>query len=160
MLNRIFPKQADNSFRGHWLAIWLMVPVVLLRTLQGVYSILQTHEVAVTADGIPLGAYSPAAADAVVSLFALLGLALLIVSLVCTVILVRYRSLMPFGYVLLLIDVLGSKVLVMIHPIARGGASKVGELSVGAAINYAMLAAIVLGFAMSLVSGRNRKLAP
>ncbi len=33
-----FPKQVDNAHRGHWLAVWLIVPVVLIRLAQGMSS--------------------------------------------------------------------------------------------------------------------------
>jgi hypothetical protein len=67
MLNRIFPKKIDNNFRGHWLAIWLLVPIVVARLLIGVNSILNTRSVS-------LSAASAKAGSAVV--FKLLALAL------------------------------------------------------------------------------------
>ena len=54
MFNRIFPKQIDNNYRGHWLAIWALLLVVVLKAIQGVESIVNTREVATTADGISL----------------------------------------------------------------------------------------------------------
>jgi hypothetical protein len=36
VLGRIFPKQLDNNYRGHALAIWLLVPVVLMKLIIGV----------------------------------------------------------------------------------------------------------------------------
>ena len=57
-----------------------------------------------SADGIPLHTFTPAGAQAVVSLFAIWGLAQLIICLLCILALVRYRSIIPFMFVLLLLD--------------------------------------------------------
>lgn len=35
MFNRLFPKQIDNSYQGYALAIWLLVPLVLVKLLMG-----------------------------------------------------------------------------------------------------------------------------
>lgn len=35
MLTRLFPEQIDNHHRGHVLAIWLLVPLALVKFLIG-----------------------------------------------------------------------------------------------------------------------------
>src|ERR1051326_5686738 len=57
MLNRIFPRQFDNDYRGHWLGIALFILVIALKAMQGVNSIIMTHQVMTTADGIPVDSY-------------------------------------------------------------------------------------------------------
>src|SRR5665213_3439821 len=111
MLNRIFPKQFDNNYRGHWLAIWLFAPVVLARLAMAANSIINTRFVAAGADGIPLDAYNAGGAEAVVLLFALLGLFALLLALQGVMVLVRYRSMIPFMFLLFLIVQVGGKVL-------------------------------------------------
>src|SRR5665213_1845750 len=101
MLTRIFPKQIDNAYRGHWLAIWLMVPIVLLRLVIGFNSMVFARMVATSADGIPLDSFGTAGAEA---LIALLGLYLLLFALLGVVVLIRYRAMIPFMYLLLLIQ--------------------------------------------------------
>ena len=81
MLARLFPKQFDNDYRGLWLAIWLFVPIVVVRAIQGAESIVNTRNVITGADGIPLDSFNAAAAQTVVSMFALLGLQLLVIPL-------------------------------------------------------------------------------
>ena len=73
MLRRIFPRQFDNTYRGHWLAVWILVTVVLLELVIGANSIVNTRSVAMGADGIPLDRFGAEAATTVISLFALLG---------------------------------------------------------------------------------------
>jgi hypothetical protein len=155
MRSRIFPKQFDNNYRGHWFGMWLLVPIVLLRLVIGTNSVLNTRLVATTADGIPLDSFGTAGADAVIALFALLGLYLLLFALLGVVVLIRYRAMIPFMYLLLLIQQLGSRALGMLHPIGRFGAS---STQIGSALVLGILAATVIGFILSLLRAGDRAL--
>lgn len=148
MLNRIFPRQFDNHYRGHWLAIWLLAPIVALRLVIGTNSILNTRFVATSADGIPLSSFDAAGAQAVISLFALLGLFQLLLALQGVVVLIRYRAMIPLFYLLLLIHQLGGRALALAHPIAQSGAS---SAQIGSAIVLALLAITLAGFVLSLL---------
>ncbi|HEX8617501.1 MAG TPA: hypothetical protein VF911_07940 [Thermoanaerobaculia bacterium] len=110
LLERLLPPTVDNTYGGHKLALWLFAAVVFMKTAISVNSVLNGRFVATT-DGIPLASYPPAAARAVVSLFALLGLAQFTVCLVCMLVLARYRSLVPFMLSLLLAERLSRKLL-------------------------------------------------
>jgi hypothetical protein len=154
MLDRIFPKQFDNAYRGHWLAIWIFVPVMLVKAIQGVNSILLTRRVMTTADGIPLDSFSTAGAEAAVAMFALLGFYLLILPLQSVVVLIRYRAMIPFMYLMLLIQQLGSRALLLLHPIARSG--DYGAFPVGLYVNIAILALTIIGFVLSFLGSGSR----
>jgi len=149
MFNRIFPKQFDNNYRGHWLAIWFLVPIVLGRLAMGANSIINTRLVAASADGIPLDRYNAGAAAAVVALFALAGLFNLLFALQGAVVLIRYRAMIPFMYLLLLIQGLGSKALLLAHPVIRSG---VPTAALGSAFVLALLAMTLIGFVLSLLN--------
>jgi hypothetical protein len=145
MLNRLFPRAFDNAYRGHALAIWLFVPVVLLKAVQGANSIVITRTVATGADGIPLDRFDPQAAQTVIALFALLGFHLLILPLQSLVVLIRYRAMIPFMFLMLLVMQLGGRLVLLAHPVARSG-----DTPMGLYINLAILAATVTGFVLSL----------
>jgi hypothetical protein len=149
MFSRIFPKQFDNNFRGDPLAIWLFGLVVLVKGLQGANSIIMTRSVATGPDGIPLDSFGAAGAEAVLSLFALLGMYLLILPLQSFVVLIRYRTMIPLMYLFLIVTQVGSRVLQWVHPIERSS-----TLPYGIIINLVILAVTVLGFVLSL---QNRK---
>ncbi|HEV2561869.1 MAG TPA: hypothetical protein VGT78_06985 [Rhizomicrobium sp.] len=151
MLDRIFPPQFDNNYRGHWLAIWLFVPLVLARLAMGTNSIINTRMVATTADGVPLDSYGAAGAEAVIALFALSGFFLLLLALQGVVVLIRYRSMIPFMYLLLLIQQLGNRALILAHPIAKSG---VHTAKLGSAFVLAILAITIAGFVLSLLHKR------
>ena len=148
MVSLIFPKQIDNTFRGLWFAIWLLVPIVLAKTAMGANSVFNTRFVATSADGIPLDSYNAGAADAVLALFALLGLCQLILALLGIVVLIRYRAMIPLMYLLLLIQQVGSRLVLLVNPIARLG----GVQPIGAAINITILVMLIIGFVLSLQS--------
>jgi hypothetical protein len=149
MLNSIFPKQFDNAYRGHRLAIWLFIPVVLMELSMGANSIINTRTVATLADGIPLDRYSAGGAEAVIALFAIAGLFRVLLALQGVAVLVRYRTMIPFMFLELLILQLGSKALLLVNPIAKSGVS---TAQLGSAFILTLLAMLLLGFVLSLLT--------
>ena len=145
MLDRLFPKQADNSFGGHRAALWLLGLFVALKLVMGFNSILNTATVAAGADGIALDSFGPAAAREVLTLFALTSLGQLTLALVALTILVRYRTLVPFIYLVLLGEHLARRLIVQSYALERTETA-----SIGLYINLGMLALLALGLAMSL----------
>ena len=152
MLSRIFPTQVDNNYRGHRLAIWLLVPIILLRGLIGFNSIFFARSVATSADGLPLDSFTPAAAGMVLALFALLGLFSLLLALLGLVVLVRYRAMIPFLYLFLLIQEVGNKAVLLAYPVTRSASS---GAPAGSIVVFAILAMTLIGFVLSLTSSRN-----
>ncbi len=150
MLARLFPKQFDNDFRGHPLAIWLLVPIVVIRLLQGVNCILRPAAIATSADAIPLDRFAPDASAVIVLLFALSALSFLLFALQGILALVRYRSMIPLLYAWLLIDTFARRALNFVHPTVESVPT--GGHSIGFYVNLALLAAMAAGFALSLIA--------
>jgi hypothetical protein len=71
LLDRIFPQQFDNSYRGHKLALWLFGLLVLMRLGISLSSIFDTYNVVRSADGIPLDTFTSGGAETVVTVTAL-----------------------------------------------------------------------------------------
>jgi hypothetical protein len=149
VFRRVFPRQFDNAYRGHWLGIALFAAIVLLKAIQGFNSIVFTHRIMVGADGIPVDRFDPVAASTAVAMFALLGMYLLVVPLQCLVVLVRYRAMIPFMYLLLLVMQLASRMILFVHPIVRSGEN--GGQPIGVYINLGILTLTFVGFALSLL---------
>jgi len=110
------------------------------------------HDVASSADGIPLDTFPPDAARTVVSLFAVLGLSNLVICLLCIVVLARYRALIPFMFALLLLQHLARKLIHQLLPIVTTGTPP------GFVINLVLLALMVVGLALSLGSPNKARL--
>jgi hypothetical protein len=154
MLARLFPKQFDNDFRGHPLAIWLLVPIVVIRLLQGVNCLLRPAAIATSADAIPLDRFAPDASAVIVLLFALSALSFLLFALQGMLALVRYRSMIPLLYLWLLVDTLARRGLNLAHPTVESVAP--GGHAIGFYVNLALLAAMAFGFVFSMIGRPSR----
>jgi len=156
MLSNLLPTQIDNGYRGHALAIWLLIPIVLMKLFMGVNVAglnpwISSRFVLQNADGIPVDTFPVEVASVAVFLFASWGLSLLVISLLGVVVLIRYRAMIPLMFLLLSIEQIGRKGLAMLHLVpseAEGG------VSLGLLINWGLSAALVIGLILSLVSVR------
>lgn len=154
MLNRIFPRQIDNTYHGHGLAIWLLAPIVLLKTVMG-FNVsglnpwVSSRFVLMSADGIPVDTYAPEAASVVVFMFQSWGLALLVIALLGALALLRYRAMLPLAYLALGIEQVGRKVMSLMSPIIRPAAGD--GLSFGFWLNWGLSGALIVGLALSLL---------
>lgn len=148
MLAQLLPPHADNAYRGQKTALGFFAVVIFMRTTMSLNGIFNSYEVARKADGIPLDTYTTAAAQSVVSLFALLGLANLMVYLICIVVLIRYRRLVPLMFAILLLQYLGGRLVHMLHPITMTGTP------IGFYMNLALAALMIAGLTMSLRAAR------
>jgi len=129
ILDQLLPPSVDNSYRGRKLGI-------------GLGSVFNGHEAASRADGIPLDTYPAAAAQAVGSLFALLGWLHLMLCAICIVVLVRDRALVPLMLTLLIVEYIGRKAILTLMPIESSARS--GGTIVNLVILAVMLVALVL----------------
>ena len=146
MLRDLFPDRIDNAYRGRSLALWLLALVAFVKLLQSVAVLASGYTIAKGADGIPLDSYPPAAAQTVVALFALVGLSRLILSLLCGIVLLRYRRAVPFMFALLALEYLAKELTLHFVPLVRAGAP------VGPTVNLALFGLTVVGLALSLSS--------
>jgi hypothetical protein len=144
MLNLLLPQHIDNSYRGHKLALWLFGLVVFMKTSIGLGTIFNGHNAAIKADGIPLDTFTPAGAQAVVSLFAIWGLAQVTIGLICILALIRYRAMVPLLFSLLLLEHLSRKLILFVMPIPRTGTPP------GFFINLALVGLMIVGLVLSL----------
>jgi len=151
MLDQLLPQRADNTYRGHKLALWLFGLVLLVKLAIGVNSIINGHTVASSADGIPLDTFTPAGAQAVVSLFAAWGLAQVVICALCIVVLVRYRALVPFLFVVLLLEHLSRRLIFYVMPIVRTGTST------NLTVNLVLLTLMIVGLVLSLWSRADQR---
>ena len=144
MLNQLLPPHLDNTYRGRKLALWLFGLVVLIRSIQSVMIIVNGYSIAISADGIPLETYPAAAAQTILALFAISSLNRLLISLVCVVVLIKYRSAIPSMFVLLALGYLAGEIILRFIPIIRVGTPP------GPIVNLIMFALMIVGLTLSL----------
>lgn len=148
MRNQLLPRQADNKFQGYRLALWIFAIILLMFAAMSANSIFNGHYVAVYADGLPLDSYSSAGAQAVVSFYAIWGITQLIVVTIGVIILLRYRTLVPLMFLLLLLEQILLRVIHHYLPIAKPNGAPASWFIV------VLLSLVVLGLVLSL--RRNR----
>jgi len=145
-MNQILPRRIDNTYRGHPIAVWLFVPVVVVKTGIALGTIFNGRGVAQSADGIPLDSFGASGAAAVVALFAIWGLSQLVFRVLGVVVLTRYRAMIPLMFVLLLLEHLARRWILLVKPIARTGTPP------GLYMNLVLLVLMIVGLALSLRS--------
>tara|TARA_B110000971_G_scaffold53546_1_gene54463 strand:- start:23 stop:493 length:471 start_codon:yes stop_codon:yes gene_type:complete len=104
ILNKIFPATADNHFKGYKISLWGFIAFMILMTWRSIIHMLfeqhGVHEIAnfsvISGDPDPM--------LVIYRFFSLWGFAQLIFCLVCWVVIFRYRSLIPFMYLLWLFE--------------------------------------------------------
>lgn len=143
-LSSLLPPAIDNQYRGRVIALWIFGLLVLLKVTMSVNSIFNGRDVAQNADGLPLSSYPPAAAQTIVALFAIFGLGHLVLCALCLLVLVRYRSLVPFMFGVLLVEQLSRKLILQVLPIVRTGTPP------ASVINMIVLTLMVAGLGLSL----------
>jgi len=144
MFNQLLPQRIDNTYRGHRLALWLLAALVLVKGGIGLATIFNGYSAATTADGIPLDTFTPAGAQAFVSLFAAWGLSQLMLNLIGVLALVRYRAMVPLMFALLLLEHLSRKLIFLILPIVRT------DMPPGFFVNLMLVAMMIVGLVLSL----------
>jgi hypothetical protein len=144
MLNKFLPQRIDNAYSGHRLALWIFALVVSVKILQTLLAIFNGHLVIVSADGIPLDTYTPAIAQTVVAVWALSGLYRLIIYLLCVLVLVRYRSEIPFMFALLALEFLAAQLILHFIPLVRTGTPP------ATFVNRILFALMIVGLVLSL----------
>lgn len=148
MLDMLLPRAIDNSYRGSKVALWLFGLVVGARILQSLAVIFNGYSTAINADGLPLDSYPPAAAQTVVSLFALASLWRLTFCSVCVLVLARYRSGVPLMFAVLTLNFIAAQLLLWFVPLVRTGTPP------GPYVNLTQFALTVVGLVLSLRSRR------
>jgi hypothetical protein len=144
MFDKLLPQPIDNRYSGSKIALWLFGLIVFVHILQSVMVLVNGQMVARSADGIPLDNYPAAAAQTIMAIFMISSLRRLIISLICAVVLLRYRSAVPLMFVVLGLSYLGGQVIFQFVPIVRVGTPP------GVVMNLIMFGLTIVGLALSL----------
>jgi hypothetical protein len=154
MLDKLLPGSLDNGYKGYRTALWIFGLVIAVRAVQSIAIIFNGHDTAVTADGIPLDAYVPDAAQTILALFAIVSLWRLLFSILGAIVLLKYRSGVPLMFALLLLHFLAAQLLSQFVPMVRVGKPPATY------VNLVQLGLIVIGLVLSLLPGRPARMLP
>jgi hypothetical protein len=145
MMNNIFPRKVSNDYQGNPIAKWVLFVITLVTIARSLVHILAPDGGAQSIATIPLDNYSEPAAATVILIFSLWGLSQLLMGFVYTVVLWRYQALIPFMYVLLIIEYGMRIILGMLKPIETEGTAPGG---IG---NFIILPLAILMLILSLL---------
>jgi hypothetical protein len=120
VFDQILPRRFDNTYRGHPLAIWLLVLIVVGTALSAVFD---GRNMLQSADGIPVDRFGGGGAEVVIALIAILGLSQLMFSALIVLALTRYRAMIPLLFVLFLLERLVRDSILFVKP-SRGPAHR------------------------------------
>jgi hypothetical protein len=148
MFGRLFPKEFDNAYRGHWLALVILGLLLFLRLAQTGIGLVNPVLVIRGPDGILFDTFNAPAQAAFTYVFRLLSFLNILVCLIGVLAFVRYRAMVPLIYLVLLA---GQKVIGLLYPIPRAPGAP------GGIIVLAMLAVTLLGCLLSVLDTRKKQ---
>ena len=144
----MFPKVINIDFKGKKFSLWVFGLITVLTLGRSLVHIFARDGGAQSIATIPLDTYTEAGANTIVLMFSFWGLSQLLMGFLYVIALWKYRSLIPFLYLLLFIEYIGRILLGLWKPIALTGSAPGG---VG---NYIMAPLALL---MMILSLRNSK---
>lgn len=144
IFGRLFPARIDNAYQGSRIALFILGLLIAVRTMQSVMILVNGYSIAQSADGIPLETYPAAAAQTIVALFTLSAVNRVVISLICVVVLVRYRRAVPLMFLLLLVTYAAGQLVGRVIPIVRIGQPP------AAIMNLTLLGLTIIGLVLSL----------
>ena len=104
ILNRLFPSAFDNTFPGQRIALWVFYALTAVTLWRSWHHLTAPDGGAQSIATIPLDSYPAGAAATVVGIFALWGLSQLVIGLLYLMAAIRYRSLIPLFYLLMIVE--------------------------------------------------------
>ncbi len=117
MLDRLFPGQLNNTYRGHPLAKWAFVLMTVVTLVRSLIHMFASDGGAQHIATIPLDTFTVNGANAVILAFALWGLSQLLIGLIYVIVLWRYQALIPAMYLFMVFEYLMRIVLGAMKPI-------------------------------------------
>ena len=128
MLARILPSVVDNRFRGYAVALWLFVPLALMKLALGTAHMFRADGGAQTVSHMPLDTYPEGAAQNIIGLMARMGLEQVLLGALFLVVLLRYRALVPLMYAVAVAHYAAQYAIASMKPLALGGTSGAGTM--------------------------------
>jgi hypothetical protein len=144
-LETLLPTQADNTIRGMKLPFYVFAAIAVLSTVRSCIHLLAPDGGAGSIAGMDLAV--PGAAG-IIFAFALWGSAQLIYAIIQLVVVFRYRSLVPFMYLLLILETLLRTLVGRMKPVTFA------HTPPGAIANQIILPLAVVMLALALWSAR------
>lgn len=117
----ILPTVVDNNYRGQKIALWFFYLITAVTVVRSCIHMFKSDGGAQSIATIPLDTYSDGAAGVVIGMFAYWGLSQLMFGFMQVIVALKYKSLIPLMYLMLILEWAGRFVLGMYKPIETVG---------------------------------------
>lgn len=145
LINKIFPKSADNNYKGYRIAAIVFLLVAITGTVRSCIHLFAPDGGAGSIAGMDL---SVAGASGIIFAFSLWGSAQLLYAFIQLVVFFRYKTLIPFMYIIMFLETVFRMLVGHIKPVhfAHTPPGQIG--------NYILIPLTVIMFILSIM---NRK---
>ena len=148
---KLLPSPVDNNFRGIKLSQYAFLLITAATIVRSVIHVFAPDGGAQSIATIPLASYSAEAASTIILMFSLWGLSQLLMGIVYLGVYVKYKSLIPMMYVLLIVEYAMRIVIGQMKPIITTGTAP------GSVGSWIMVPVCVVLLVLSLLPGRAAK---
>lgn len=117
MMERLFPVRFDNVFPGQKIALWAFYPMTVITLWRSQHHIFSADGGAQSIATIPLDSYSDGAAANIIAIFAQWGWVQLLLGLLMLLAAIRYKSMVPLFWLLLVLEWCGRAMIGQFKPV-------------------------------------------
>ena len=121
MIEKLFPENIDNQYRGMSIAKWVFVAMTVLTVGRSLAHIFLPDGGAQSIATIPLDGFSAEAANVIIGMFAQWGLTQLMFGLLYVLVIWRYQSLIPLMWLFIFFEWTGRLLLGFYRPFETVG---------------------------------------
>jgi len=107
MLKILLPENADNTYKGHKIAEWLLYLYIFKSFFAGCVHMFASDGGAMSIGSVTLDAFSQGAADSVITVFGLWGMEQFVIGVIALIIIRRYKSLIPLLWAIYALEYFG-----------------------------------------------------
>ena len=147
----LLPSPVDNNFRGVKLSQYAFLLITAATIVRSVIHVFAPDGGAQSIATIPLSSYSAEAAATIIFMFSFWGLSQLLMGIVYLGVYVKYKSLIPMMYVLLIVEYAMRIVIGQMKPIVTTGTAP------GSVGSWIMVPVCVVLLVLSLLPGKAAK---
>ncbi len=121
MLQKILPTTIDNNYKGNKIALWFFYLITAVTVVRSLIHIFKHDGGAQSIATIPLDTFTEGGAAVVILIFAYWGLSQLMFGIIQMIVAIRYKSLIPFMYLMLFLEWASRFLLSIYKPIETVG---------------------------------------
>lgn len=126
MSSKILPAVADNHYRGRKIALWFFYLITAVTIGRSLIHMLKNDGGAQSIATIPLDTYTEAGAATVILIFSYWGLSQLMFGIIQLMVALKYKSLIPLMYLMLILEWGGRFLISLWKPIETTGQAPAG----------------------------------